>query len=367
MNTRTASSLSPSDIARLSAPPGRAVERAAFAAFIHAASPLQYRSAEHAAKTLYPRDSVAASLLTRAAVAPAMTSDAGWAGTTVNTALADFFSSLRPISAAARLIEAGARIPFDDVNSILVPRRTTLPASDVAWVAEGNPIPAKRFSLTTVTIGPVKKLASIVILTRDLAARSAAESVVRTALREDAAASLDAAIFSTAAASSAQPAGLLNSVTPITATSGGGTTALDRDLENLAAAVAEGGGSGNVAYVAAPRQAAAIAVRKNPFAFEVWPSPALSAGTVVALDPLAFASGFGPDPDIGASEEATVVANDVAAAIGTVTGGTPATAVGAPAYSAWQQQQVVLRLLVDVAFAMRAPGLVQVVNGATWG
>ena len=93
-------------------------------------------------------------------------------------------------------------------------------------------------------------MAVILAFSRELSRRSRAESIFRHALREDAALSLDAAYFSDAAGTAAVHAGLLNGVTPITASAATDPTAamLD-DMAALASAVASGG-SGQIVFIA---------------------------------------------------------------------------------------------------------------------
>ena len=147
-------------------------------------------------------------------------------------ATAAFFGGLGPASAASRLIAAGTTVPLARRSSIRFPRRSG-PPEVLPWVAEGAPIPVKQYSLDAAVLGPAGKFATIVVLSAELARASDAEAVFETILREDAAISLDAAIFSDAAASDDNPAGLLFDVTPITAATGGGLGAMQADLSAL--------------------------------------------------------------------------------------------------------------------------------------
>lgn len=342
------------------------IERAAFATMARVAHGNRFGSGANAAKQLFPDDEVTPLLVQRAPVAAATTGDAAWAGVLAQQALGDFIASLAPQSAAARLISAAPTVTLNGIQKIAFPRRQGIPATDVAWVGEGEPIPARRLTLTKSELGPARKMACIVVLSREVVQRTAGEAVVRTALREDTAASLDAALFSNLAATDARPAGLLHGLTPIGPAAGGGHDAMLDDLEQLAAAVAGAGGSGEVVFIMAARQAVSARLRLGAdLAMPVWSSAALAGGTVVAVDPLAFASGFGPDPDIEASLESTVHLEDTSPlAIGTA--GSP-NVVAAPVMSAFQTDSIVLRLILGAAWIMRGPGLVQVVNGATWG
>jgi hypothetical protein len=89
----------------------------------------------------------------------------------------------------------------------------------------------------------------VVALSRQLARRSAAQAVVDEALREDAAASLDAGYCSDTAESAEAHAGLLNSVSQTGSPSGDVTT----DLAELAEVVSVG--SSQVVFVTGPGRA----------------------------------------------------------------------------------------------------------------
>jgi hypothetical protein len=345
-------------------------ERACFATFLAAQKSVGGFGVEAAALRIaaerWPDDYATPLLLEqKAAVSGATTTDPTWAGPAAASGVSDYIASLAPISAAARLMNAGLRLSLDGQTSLLIPQRTGLPASDVAWVAEGQPAPVRRTTLSTTELGPPRKLMCEVVLTRELARHSQAEAVFTQLLKEDCALSLDAALFSAAAATTARPAGLLAGVTPIAAASGGGTSAMESDLGALAGAVAASGGSGEVIFVASPRQFAAVRIRAPQMPFEIVPSLALAAGTVVAIDAGAFVSGVGPDPEITASLSAVLHMED-ASPLQLSTAGSP-NVVAAPAQSMFQTASIALRLILDVSFQMRGSGLVQVVNSATWG
>lgn len=337
--------------------------RAAFASFVARSGVAYVRAADEVAERLWPADRVTPRIITRATVAGASTGEDAWAGALAAEATGAFFGSLAPLSAGARLVAAGARVTLNGTASITFPGRSSTPAA-LPWVGEGEPIPVRRIDLTGATLGPAKKMATIAVHSRELARSSAAEAVFVQLLREDAAATLDAAMFNDAAATDDNPAGLLNGVTPITATAGGGATAMKADLAALAASVAAAGGSGSVAYIAHPTQAAAIEIELPDLRAPVWASRALAAGTVVALDPSGFASAFGAAPDIEASTSGVLHMDDTSPEQ-ISTAGTP-NEVAAPTQSMFQTGQVAVRVIVDAAFTMRASGLVAVVEGVTW-
>jgi hypothetical protein len=202
-------------------------------------------------------------------------------------------------------------------------------------------------------------------ITAELAEHSDAEAVVRVAMGEAAAKSFDAAVFSTTAASATRPAGLLNGVTPISTTAGGAFTALQADIKALVGAIMTAGGGVNIWLFANLVQAVTIKLAVGAaFDVPVIPTPALATGTIVAVEVGAIASGYSGVPEITASKDALVHMEDTSpAAIGTA--GTP-NVVAAPLLSAWQQSLLLLKLILRCSWTTRAPGMVQVINSATW-
>ena len=212
-------------------------------------------------------------------------------------------------------------------------------------------------------------MAFICGLTDDLAEHSAeaAEIVIRAAMIEASAKALDAAVFSTAPATAARPAGILFGVTPISATPGGGQAALLGDMKALVAAIVASGGGANVWVFANPVQLVAIGILAPAAVISgvtFVPAPGLAAGTIVAVEVGAIASGFSHLPDIDISRETLLHFEDtMPLPIGTP--GLP-NAVAAPTRSLWQTSTRALRLILRCAWTVRAPGMVQVVNSVTW-
>jgi hypothetical protein len=303
-------------------------------------------------------------IVLKAATDPATLAISGWAGILASTVTGDYVSTLSKTSAAAAVFARAFRADLDGIASVLLPRRVTPPAAaDVNWVAPGDPIPAGQISLSGATLGPAKKLAVMVALTRTLMESSAAETVLTTMLRESVSFSLDATVFSTLAATTARPAGILNGIAGLTATAGGGTAAMEGDLEQLAAAVSDA--VGDVVLITHPRQALAIRIRSPQLGIPVYSTRAIAAGTVIMLDPQALAVSFGTDPRFEASIEGVLHLDDTTPLpIGTA--GSPNT-VAAAARSLWQTDCVALRCILPAAWVNRQPGSFAWLSSATWG
>lgn len=318
-------------------------------------------SAEAVLKHLYGDDRGTQAVLAKAAVLAATTATTGWADLLAENATADFVASLAPASAAAKLIERAPRIDMASLQSVLFPRRSGQPAA-LPFVKEGSPIPVRNPSVAAVELGPPAKVAGIAVFSRRLAQSASGEVIFSQLLREDAAYGLDAGIFSTAAASDTRPAGILNGLTPVTATPGGDSAGRWADMRNLAAAVATSGAA-EVVFVASPRQAF-IAQMATDITATVWASPALADGVVIALDPAAFVSGFDAKPEIIVSNAGTVHMEGATPAE-IVSGTGPTTAN--PVRELWQTDCLAARIILDASWAMRATGSVAYLTGADWG
>jgi hypothetical protein len=327
---------------------------------VRALAHLKDRTTTDIAKMLYAQEGPEAVL--RAATTPASTT--GWGAATVGQRVEAFLEPLRPISAAARLIQVGFRPDLAGVGSVSLPRvQTAWPLP--AWVGEGDPIPTYRGDFGSATIVP-RKLAAITAVTGEVESLSVedAEAVIISLMNDAAARQLDAAMFSTSAATSVAPAGLLNGVTPIAATAGGGIAAMTGDIAKLVGAIHTAGGGTGIVLIAAPQQAVTASIlASSSFSLPIITAPNLAAGTVIAIEPRAFASGFSDVPRVEFGREAMIHMDDAPAQISTA--GSP-NVVAAPTRSMYQTDAVAIRLVLRVAYGMRAPGLVQFITSATW-
>jgi hypothetical protein len=346
--------------------PADHITRAAAAHVAYQANFGRYKSAEDAARQLFGDDKVT-DIVLRAATSPAMVGTSGWASQLAQTAVADFVVGLAPLSAAAELIRRALKVNLDGVGSVTIPQRKIVAGDAGGFVGEGQPITTRQLNvLGGPSLSPYK-FATIVGFTRELSERADFENVARQMLNEAAALALDAALFSTAAGSTIRPRGLLNGVTPLVATTGGGFAAFQADLVALVDAIVTAGAGKQIVLFANPRQAVALSlliVGANTSVLEVISTPALAAGTLVALDIGSFVSGFGSEPEFEVSTESVIHSDDTTPlAIGTA--GTPNT-VAAPTRSLWQTDCIALKMRLRCSWEMRASDHVAFVTGATW-
>jgi hypothetical protein len=145
---------------------------------------------------MYPQDHAAHHIVTRSATTPLGYDQAE---SLVQQAVSTFMGSLAPLSASARLMQKGLPISITGYSSVAIPYRTGRAA--LHWVAAGDPIPVQSRMLGAAKIGPLKKIAGITVYSRELADAASAEAIFERMLREDAADSLDAAVFGTDAES----------------------------------------------------------------------------------------------------------------------------------------------------------------------
>lgn len=305
------------------------------------------------AKSEWPQDYVA-ELITRAAAVPTSLANA----TALATTAYFFVGSLTPVSAAAAVISQSLQLTFNGAAHLSIPS-LTLPQA--AWVGEGQPIPVVQgVSSAGVTVEPYK-LATILPMTNELVRGSNAEAVMRQVLLENVGPTLDAAMFSAAAAvPGGRPAGILNGVSALTATAGGGTAAMVGDLKQLAAALAPVAGGSEPVLVASPPQAASLAqLPRDPW--PVYVSATLPAGTIVALAVGALATCV-ESPRIEARPD--TVHMDTTPSDISVAGAPPTVAY--PTRSLWQADSIGIRFILPATWARRSSAAVAWISATTW-
>jgi HK97 family phage prohead protease len=320
----------------------------------------------------------------KAASAPAMTTVAGWAAELVQQIVADLMPTLLPASVYPSLSAMGLKLTFGRNGRIIIPTRSLTPSVAGSFVGEGAPIPVRQAAFTSQTLVP-KKMAVISTWTREMDEHSvpAIEGILREAIQQDTAISIDAVLLDTNAATAIRPAGLRNGVTGLTPTAGGGFNALVGDLKLLTSAIltATNGNIRNMVYIMNPAQALSIGFIQPPNPSGLFPfrdeinagrlngRPLIQSGTVplgvvICLDAADYVSVSGDTPRFEISDQATLHMEDtnpqqLAAA------GTPAT-VAAPAQSMFQTDSLALRLILPMNWAMRRTGVVSWVAGVTW-
>jgi hypothetical protein len=216
-----------------------------------------------------------------------------------------------------------------------------------------------RLALTSAKTLEPYKLATLTGLTGEMIRHSNVEALVRQALVESVGPALDAALFSTAAGvAELNPPGILNGIAPLTATAGGGATAMMSDLRQLVNAVAATAGNGGIVFVMAAAQDVALSTLPT-FRYPRLISGALPSGTVIAISVNGLVSASGEVPRIDASIYGT--AHEETDPL-PIVDGTPAS----PVRSYFQTDSLALRLRVPVSWALRSPNALAWVQAVTW-
>jgi HK97 family phage major capsid protein len=322
-------------------------------------------------------------IILRAAVNPANTTVATWAAELIQTDVQPFLDRLIADSIYLPLASMGVRYTFGNAGVLKIPVRANTPTLAGNWVGEGSPKPVRRASFTTITLSPTK-LAVISTFTEEMSMYSAQsiEQIIRQAMSDDTSMALDGYLIDAVAASAGvRPAGLLNGVTPITASAATpAAAAMVADLKALMGAIVAAGGGRNVALIINPAQQLGMGIvttstgdflfgdagqAASKFGFSrLIVSASCPAGRVIAIDAADFATAQGDAPRFAVSTDATLHEEDTTPlALGTV--GSPAT-VAAPMRSLFQTDAVAVRMSLYVTWGMRRTGMVQTIASVIW-
>jgi HK97 family phage prohead protease/HK97 family phage major capsid protein len=319
----------------------------------------------------------------RAASTIATTTQTGWAAELAQTLFTAFMEVLYPKAVFPRLAMKGLSLSFGTAGKISIPTRATTPTIAGSFVGEGLPIPVRQGLFTSQILTP-KKMAVITTWTRELSEHSvpAIEGLLRDGVQEDTAISLDSVLLDANPATTVRPAGILNGVSGLTPTAGGGFAALTGDIKAISGALLTGtkGNVRNPVWLMNPQQinsalyVAAPGAGVFPYRSEIqagqlggWPvidSGTVPLGTVIAIDAADFVAVGGDAPRFEISDQATLHMEDTTPLdIGTV--GAPAT-VAAPVKSMWQTDSLALRLILPINWTIRRAGVVAWSAGVTW-
>lgn len=311
-------------------------------------------SAEDVVEKLWPNDRLVAQLVTRASTAPALTTVTGWAAELAHTVVADALEALGPASAAAALLKQGLVLTFDGYAGISVPNFVAA-AGNASFVAESNPIPVRQLSSTPALLTPTK-LATISVLTIEMMESSNAEQLIGDVLIRSAGLALDAVLFGTAAASSAQPAGLRNGIAATTA-SASTSEAFIEDIGALSSAVSAVAGNGRIVLVASPGRVVTMGIRYINDAGNVQVLGSSAVGNdVLAIAPAGLVAALSPEPEIETANAATLHMDTAPAALLTA----------APVRSLYQTSSIAIKMRWPVTWALRTPAALAWVTPPVW-
>ena len=303
------------------------------------------------------------------------TSGSHWADDLMQTVNQGFLQALVGYSIYPVLRQRGIALSIDGANTVNIPRRTAGTAGG-GWVAEGSPIRVGKLTTAAASLTP-KKMGVIVAYSDELGDRSvpAIEALVRRAILEDTASTLDSALLDATASSTARPAGLLNGVSAAAVGYGGGDhEAVKADFQALLAPFISANAADNITVIMNPAQGLAIAMMDGPTNNTNWfadirarvnivESTYATANRLVALRHADFATAMGDVPRFDVSQQATIHMEDTTP-LEIVSGTGPTTAD--PVRSLWQTASTGIRMILPVSWTMARTGMVQWINGTSY-
>jgi HK97 family phage prohead protease/HK97 family phage major capsid protein len=318
----------------------------------------------------------------RAASAPAFTTVAGWAQELVQQIYADLLSLLMPQSVFPRLAAKGTTLSFGQAGKILLPARSRTPTIAGSFVGEGMAIPVRQGAFTSQTFTP-KKMAVITTWTREMADHSipAIEGVLRQAIQEDTAVSMDAVLLDANPATTIRPAGMLNGVVALPATAGPGMAALIGDIKQLVQAlvVTTYGNIRSPVWLMNPGDVLTASLEQAtntgifPFKDEIArgtlnnipiiDSATVPSKTVVIADAADFVVMQADTMRFEMSDQATLHMEDTTPL--DLVSGSPGT-VASPQRSLFQTDSLALRMIFPVNWSFRRTGMVAWTQNINW-
>jgi len=325
------------------------------AAIVQAFAHARRMSAERACATIAQRYPSYSDELTkficRAASSPATTFEEGWAAEFVVAMGADLIVALMPRSVFAQLAAQGMHLTFGNAD-IMVP--DFIPSAVGTFIRQGEPIPVIQ-GTTIAQFLTRKKLACIVSYSGDVDEGTIVplEGILRTRIRETAIATLDSILLDDQPGTDVRPAGLLNGAVQVTSTG-----VMHADLQLLAQELSTIAGH----YIRVPvlimNIAQDLAAHRN-FG-EVMPlisSPSVAPGTIIMVDAADFACAGGQVPRFEISKEAALHFED---------SNPEHLHVGSPVRSLWQEETLGLRMILEVDWCLRRPGIAAYMRNVHW-
>ena len=290
----------------------------------------------------WPDDGLAA-YVAKAASSPAKLDEPGWAQELAHSVVADFVSALGPASAGAALFEQGLQLAFDRDGQVRVPSFVT-ELGNAGFVAAGAEIPVHEAALAPPAVLDPRKLAAIVVLTREMADSSNSEKSIADLLFRSVGRQLDECLFDANPGDAERPAGLRHGIAAIPAsTATDPWQAFAEDLGSLAQAVSAVAGNVPVCFVCSLGRAIKIDLRaRESDKFSVLASGA-TVNDLLCVAPSALVSITGATPDIEASSTPVLHMETVPQPVGTA----------APGRSLYQTDAIALKTRWPVTWALR--------------
>jgi len=325
----------------------------------------------------YPvRDEATDLVVMKRADAPlATTGTSGFVSQLVQSTWADFMGALTTMSVYPGLRDRGRRVSFDAAGTAYLPQRTGSGANG-SFFAEGSPIRVGRVTVAAPSFTS-RKMGVIIPFTREAAKRATPdlEGVLRTAILEDTAKTLDPILLDATAGDSIRPAGLLYGVSAAASGYGGGDhVAVKEDFKALLKPFIDAGAAGGITVVMNPGQSLAISMMDGPDNNSNWfqsirdrvtimESENATASRLIAMRNADFATALGDMPEFEMSNQAVIHMEDTTP-LEIVSGTGPTTAD--PVRSFWQTDSIGIRMVMDISWTMARSGMVQWIDGTSY-
>ena len=274
---------------------------------------------------------------------------------------------LAPQAASARLLALATPVDLARATSVRVPYIGQSGRPVVPFIEEGKPFPITDLTTSGLVVGPTKKLLVASMLTNELqnASGDTAATIIGSALSISCEQSMDALLFSNAAATAAAPPGLLNGVVAVPSAGTQGAQGIADDLGALAQSIADYGiNADDMIIVTTAALATKLRVLASlKFSNEVLSSSSIPAGEVIAVAAGGLVSAFDGTVSIETTEEATLHEENTAPA-DIVSGAAPGT-LACPTGSLWQKDCLSVRVRGPCAWSVH-PGSISWLTGAAW-
>jgi HK97 family phage prohead protease/HK97 family phage major capsid protein len=314
-------------------------------------------------------------VVAKAAAPLATTGTSGFVSQLVQSTWAGFLDALRGESVYPELRDRGTGVSFDAAGTAYLPQRTGSGANG-SFFAEGSPMRVGRITVAAPTFTS-RKMGVIIPFSREAAKRATPqlEGVLRKAIVEDTAATLDGIMLDATAEDTVRPAGLLYGVPAVASGYGGGDyTAVKEDFKALLTPFIEANAASGITVIMNPKQGLNISLMDGPENNVDWfrklservtivESTHATAGRLIAIRNTDFATALGDMPEFEISNQATIHMEDTTPAeIVSATGPTTAN----PVRSFWQTDSSGLRMVMDVSWKMARSGMVQWIDGTSY-
>lgn len=252
---------------------------------------LEHRDAVQIAERMYGGHEqivkTTARLVTKSAVAAAVTSDNNWAGNLVGdetSAFADFVEYLRPQTILGKFGRDG--VPSLRTVPFRVPLIGQTSGGDGYWVGEGQAKPLTKFDFSRTTLEPMK-VANIAVASMEVIRDSspAADVIIRDQIAAAIRERLDIDFIDPAKAlvSSVSPASILNGASN-TSSSGSDAEAVRTDIKTLFGTfIAANNAPTSGVWIMPATTALALSLMQNPLGQAEFPGLSMSGGRLFGL------------------------------------------------------------------------------------